>query len=98
MLEEIKMFEIIYMKADYEPWWAFEGWEQHIVEKATFDREEEALYFLNKMLEDFRIKFPQEKEKEGKYWAFWSVKEQCFCESCDDDLQIFHGVIWNVLK
>ncbi|MET0960338.1 MAG: DUF1033 family protein, partial [Psychrobacillus psychrotolerans] len=32
MLEAMFMFEVIYMKADYEPWWLFEGWEQHIVE------------------------------------------------------------------
>ena len=24
------MFEVIYMKADYEPWWMFEGWEEMI--------------------------------------------------------------------
>ncbi len=34
------MFKIIYMKADYEPWWQFEGWEEHIVSTETFDTEE----------------------------------------------------------
>ena len=24
------MYEVIYMKADYEPWWMFEGWEEMI--------------------------------------------------------------------
>lgn len=89
------MVEIIYMKADYEPWWKFDGWEKHIIEKVSFQEEEEALIYLNKLLEKFRREFPFEKEKEMKYWAFWSVKEQCFCDSCDEDLQIYHGVIWN---
>ena len=24
------MYEVIYMKADYEPWWMFEEWEEMI--------------------------------------------------------------------
>lgn len=91
------MFEVIYMKADYEPWWQFEGWEQHIVEKRTFQLESEAKSFLNIKLAELREKFPKEKEKHDRYWAFWSEKEVCFCESCDDDLQVYHGLIWNVL-
>lgn len=89
------MFEIIYMKADYEPWWTFEGWEEHIVEKVLFEQENEARDYLNQKLEEFRSNFPLEKEKDDKYWAFWSIKEQCFCDSCDEDLQIYHGIIWN---
>ncbi|MER2172539.1 MAG: DUF1033 family protein [Psychrobacillus psychrodurans] len=90
------MYEVIYMKADYEPWWAFEGWEEFIEEKVTFDQEEEARLFLETKLREFRDKFPKEEMRNDKYWAFWSVKEQCYCESCEDDLQIFHGIIFNV--
>ena len=43
-------------------------------------------------LAEFREKFPKEKGKDDKYWAFWSEKEQCFCESCDDDLQIISWI------
>ncbi|MFB5086855.1 DUF1033 family protein [Psychrobacillus sp. PGGUH221] len=92
------MIEIIYMKADYEPWYEFDGWEEHIVELVSFKEENEALEFLNKKLEEFRRNFPFEKVKRDKYWAFWSVKEQCFCDSCDEDLQIYHGIIWNDLR
>lgn len=92
------MIEIIYMKADYEPWYEFEGWEEHIVEQVSFKEENDALEYLNKKLEEFRRNFPFEKEKGDKYWAFWSVKEQCFCDSCDEDLQIYHGIIWNDLR
>ncbi|TQR20671.1 DUF1033 family protein [Psychrobacillus vulpis] len=91
------MYEIIYMKADYEPWWAFEGWEDNIQEKYMFVQEKEGIEHLNKILGEFREKFPLEKMKEDKYWVFWSDKEQCFCDSCDEDLQIYHGIIWNVI-
>jgi hypothetical protein len=92
------MFEIIYMKADFEPWWAFEGWEEHIIKKSTFNNQQEALVYLNELLTEFREKFPKEKGKDEIYWAFWSEKEQCFCDSCDDDLQLYHGIIWNELE
>lgn len=95
MLEAMSMFEVIYMKADYEPWWLFEGWEQHIVEKHTFETQADAQSYLNEKQVELRGKFPKEKVKDEKYWAFWSEKEVCFCESCDDDLQIYHGLIWN---
>lgn len=91
----MSMFEVIYMKADYEPWWLFEGWEQRIVEKHTFETQTDAQSYLNEKLVELRGKFPKEKVKDEKYWAFWSEKEVCFCESCDDDLQIYHGLIWN---
>ncbi|WP_285841637.1 DUF1033 family protein [Psychrobacillus sp. MER TA 171] len=90
------MYEVIYMKADYEPWWAFEGWEEFIMEKAEFEHEDQARSFLEKKLTELRGKFPKEEMRNNKYWAFWSVKEQCYCESCEDDLQIFHGIIFNI--
>ncbi len=98
MLEAMQMFEVIYMKADYEPWWLFEGWEKQIVEKHVFENETEAQLFLKAKLVELRDRFPKEKGKHNKYWAFWSEKEVCFCESCDDDLQIYHGLIWNDLR
>lgn len=94
------MYEIIYMKADYEPWWNFDGWEEFILERKAFEDEGDALDYLSSVLRDLRSKFPfeKEKEKDHKYWAFWNVKDQCYCENCDEDLQIFHGVIWRKSK
>lgn len=88
------MLQVIYMKADYEPWYKFDGWEEHIVEKLTFEKEDEAKDYLNHKLADFRGLYAFEKCKEEKYWAFWNVQEQCFCDSCDEDLQIYHGLMW----
>ena len=92
------MYEVIYMKADYEPWWAFEGWEDHVLERVSFEKEEDARLYLDNRLIEFRRKFPKEESREDRFWAFWSVKEQCYCESCEDDLQIFHGIIWKTIE
>ena len=94
------MYEVIYMKADYEPWWQFEGWEEHIIERTAFENEAEAKDYLNSLLKNLRSKFPfeKEKQKEQSYWAFWNLKDQCYCDDCDEELQIYHGVIWNICK
>ena len=88
------MNEIIYMKAEYEPWWMFSGWEKTIVEKQVFPSEDEARIYLEEVLNRFREIYPNEARQKGACWAFWTEEEQEFCEACDDDLQTFHGVIW----
>jgi len=86
--------EIIYMKAAYEPWWMFSGWEETIVEKRMFSTKTETIIYLESLLTKFRETYPHEAQQKGAFWAFWSEEEQEFCEACDDDLQTYHGVIW----
>lgn len=88
------MNEIIYMRAGYEPWWMFSGWEDTIVKKKMFENAEEAKVYLDSLLKEFRLKYPNEGSQKGAFWAFWTEDEQEFCEACDDDLQTYHGILW----
>jgi len=88
------VYEVIYMKADYEPWWLFEGWEESVISRESFEAEEEAKQSLARILTDFRAKYNNEATKSGAFWAFWSEDEKEYCIPCDDILQIFHGVIF----
>jgi len=87
------MFEIIYMKADFEPWWMFEGWEKTIVTRQSFLIEEEARNYLNMKITEFRATHSNERIKNECFFAFWSDDEKHFCEACDEDSQIYHGLI-----
>ncbi len=87
------MYTIIYMKADYEPWWKFEGWEAFIQTNETFETKEQFELALQTKLQHFRLIYDNEVTKEGGFWAFWSADESVFCEACDDDVQIYHGII-----
>ncbi len=87
------MIEVIYMKAEYEPWWMFEGWEKTILTRQTFDHLDEAKDYLETLVKDFRIQYEHEHSKKEGYYAFWTDREREFCEACDDDLQIYHGLI-----
>lgn len=89
-----KLFEVIYMKADYEPWWMFEGWEETILSRDSFIDAEEALAFCEMLLAKLREQYPFEVMKKDCFYAFWSECEKDFCESCDEDLQLYHGIIF----
>lgn len=92
------MYKIIYMKADYEPWWQFDGWEEKIIEEKIFDNKEEAKQFLEEILNKFGKKYMHHGYKKERFWAFWSDDEVQFCEACDDDIQTYHGIIWEEMK
>ena len=87
------MYKIIYMKADYEPWWLFEGWEEHIISIEEFDNEQQFYDALNETLQNFRQTYANEQCKNDRFYAFWSEEECEYCEACDDDSQIYHGII-----
>lgn len=87
------MFKLIYMKADYEPWWQFEGWEAFVEEELLFETEQALDEALHEKLRDFRSKYEHEQQKEARFFAFWSEDECEYCEACDDESQIFHGLI-----
>lgn len=80
------------MKADFEPWWMFEGWEEEVLSRQSFQTQLDAEYHLNELLLKFRKKYENEQQKKQCFYAFWSEEEQHFCEACDDALQIYHGL------
>ncbi|KGR88738.1 hypothetical protein CD30_18070 [Ureibacillus massiliensis 4400831 = CIP 108448 = CCUG 49529] len=87
------MYKIIYMKADYEPWWQFDGWEENIVTTDVYETEDDFREAIEKKLTTFHSKYPNMETKDEIYYAFWSDEEREYCEACDDDIQIYHGLI-----
>ena len=92
------VYQITYMKADYEPWWMFEGWETNIVTTSEFESEEEFKEKLQETLLSFRQKYEHETTKDEKYYVFWTDVEREYCEACEDDIQIYHGIIIDKLR
>ncbi|MEE1130628.1 MAG: DUF1033 family protein [Caryophanon sp.] len=87
------MYEIIVMEADYEPWWQFDGWEDYVIKKFQFDTEFELEAHLQMLLRMYRQKYPNEECRNEIFYAFWDENEQFFCDACDDDAQLYHGII-----
>ncbi|WP_432355688.1 DUF1033 family protein [Sporosarcina sp. A2] len=86
------MYEVIYMKADYEPWWMFEDWEEMVRKRQSFEDLDEAIEFAHVIIEKMRISFSHEKTRKDTFMAFWNPGERTYCDGCDDDLQLYHGV------
>ena len=86
-------YEIIYMKADFEPWWQFDGWEEYIVERWQFDCKKAFDNALQNKLTEMRQKFPNERFNKQYFYAFWDENELEYCEGCDEDAQVYHGII-----
>lgn len=87
------MFSIILMEADFEPWWQFDDIEEKYTEIKSFNDftiyEEEAMQIIEK----FESLYDRHEQREGKYFAFWNEGDVTFCESCDEDLQNYYGII-----
>ena len=84
------MFEVIYMKADYEPWWMFEGLGRNdSYHDAHFDDVTLAHEYCEGLLAELRGKHKNEAMKKDCFFAFWSDNENDSVKVCDEDLQCF---------
>ncbi len=87
------MFEVVYMKADFEPWWMFEEWRDYSVSSRTFTNESETETYIVEVLEKMQPHFEHYEVRKGCFHAFWSTSEKYYCEGCEGDQQLFHGII-----
>ncbi|RBP08127.1 DUF1033 family protein [Rossellomorea aquimaris] len=86
-------WRVMTTKSDAEPWWFFEGWKKDIVQEWTFNNRDEA---TERFLEEMRRlskSYRKSKSKRLHSIAFWNPGEEFFCEACDDDLQVYYGLI-----
>ncbi len=88
------MHEIVYIRADFEPWWMFEGWEEKVVSRQEFRSSEDARIYLEDLMEKFAQQFAEHEQRGMAFTSYWNEEEMEYCEKCEEDLQIFHGLIW----
>ncbi|MFI8687346.1 DUF1033 family protein [Rossellomorea sp. NPDC077527] len=88
-----KTWRVMTTKSDAEPWWFFEGWELDILKDWTLYSRQEAVALFLKEMKRLSDNFPKSRTKKFNSIAFWNPDEVDFCEACDDDLQVFYGLI-----
>lgn len=81
------------MKADFEPWWMFEEWETMVKSRRSFSTVNEAQEYFYKIKGELEKSHAHSAQKNDCFFAFWSDQEQFFCEGCDENLQLYHGII-----
>ncbi|WP_163652864.1 DUF1033 family protein [Listeria sp. PSOL-1] len=86
-------WQVIQTKGEYEPWWFFENWQETIEADYAFQMKEEAFQKYNELTNILIKTYPKHRLKKEVLFAAWNEEEVEYCESCDDDIQVFHGII-----
>ncbi|AND80340.1 DUF1033 family protein [Streptococcus pantholopis] len=96
------MYQVVKMQAEFEPWWFFEDWQKNITESADFIQFDEALVCFKEEWQRLYQKLPCYQSRQTLLAAFWSSKEQYWCEECADYLQNYHSLLlledWEIVS
>lgn len=87
------MYQIYMTKGEYEPWWFFEDWEDLIIIEESYQEWEKAEARFHELSAELSRRYPYHKTKKKYLSAYWNEEEVYFCDSCDDDVQIYHGIM-----
>ncbi|AID01345.1 DUF1033 family protein [Staphylococcus xylosus] len=87
------MWTVAKIRADYEGWWLFSDWTDHIVEQYDFETYDEMLNFYKSLILKSKNSFDNYLVGKHNIHAFYNNCELGFCEDCDEDLQIFYSFI-----
>lgn len=87
------MYQVITMLGENEPWWFFDDWQEDIQSIEEFAEFSTALARFEHHFLKSHSSYPEIKTKENYLVAFWHPEEVRFCEDCDEDLQLYHGIL-----
>lgn len=87
------MYQVMLTECEYEPWWFFDDWEEHVMQVTEFPTFEEAVQEFYRESQELSNKYPFHKTKQTYLAAYWSEEEVHFCDNCDDDIQLYHGLL-----
>lgn len=86
-------WEVIVMKGESEPWWFFPEWRNAIIEMYTYSDSRAAIQKYRSLFYQLREEFDYVKVRKTSLAAFWNEEDVSYCEYCDDDLQLFYGLM-----
>lgn len=88
-----RMYQVIRTYGEDEPWWFFDNWREMIVEENQYPSFNQALASFEKQYQQLCEAYSNRKEKPPFLIAFWNEGEVEFCEDCEDDLQLYAGLL-----
>ena len=87
------MYEVVIVKADYEGWWLFDGWQDDIINRHQFNDTAQMLSGYNAIIEQMKNNYSSYIQGKYDLYTFFNACEIEFCEECDEDVQIFYTPI-----
>src|SRR5699024_11852439 len=84
------MYEVVIVKADYEGWWLFEGWQDDIVERFPAKNQADLIKLYQKIVLEMKEKYTSYQE--GKYHliAFFNASGLEYCEDGGAVMRLFY--------
>ncbi|WP_059350976.1 DUF1033 family protein [Bacillus coahuilensis] len=89
----MEVYTVYELKGDYEPWWLFEDWQTQIQKEHQFLSLDEALAFYLQLASKMAGEFDHKKTKQWNAIAFWNSDDIEYCEACEDDILLYHGIM-----
>ncbi|MDR0200405.1 MAG: DUF1033 family protein [Streptococcaceae bacterium] len=87
------MYQVVEMTGFNEPWWFADGWRDDIVSLDSFAELSQALTIYEIRFQEALVKFDNHATHAKVLSAFWNPGEIAWCEPCEDNLQIYHGLL-----
>ncbi|PTK88617.1 hypothetical protein BUZ05_13065, partial [Staphylococcus gallinarum] len=82
------MWTVAKIRADYEGWWLFSDWTDHIIEQHDFNTYEEMMTCYKSLLNKSKIDYDNYLVGKHNIHAFYNNCELGFRKDCDEALQI----------
>ena len=89
---ERKMYQVVEMKGDLEPWWFLEGWQEDIISTKEFENFYDALKYYKKLWFAMEETLPSYISRSSVMTAFWDQEDKHWCEECDEYLQGYQSI------
>ena len=89
---ERKMYQVVEMKGDMEPWWFLEGWQEDIISTKEFENFYDALKYYKKLWFAMEETLPSYISRSSVMTAFWDQEDKHWCEECDEYLQVYQSI------
>ncbi|MBM7717380.1 DUF1033 family protein [Siminovitchia sp. FSL H7-0308] len=89
----VQKWEVIIMKGENEPWWFFPDWKNDILATYVCSDKNSAFMKFGALYKLFVSRFDHVKIKNTSMVAFWKDGDYVYCDPCDEDLQIYYGLL-----
>ena len=86
-------YQVILMDGPNEPWWFFENWQDDIIWEQSFATLQDARKCYREKYQELAMKYSNIREKNLYQVAFWDNSELYYCDDCDDETQLYHGLL-----
>lgn len=89
----LTMWEVTKIRTDYEGWWLFDDWMEHIIETYYFETYSSFMNTYEQLIKEAKSTYDNCVVGKHNMYTFYNNCDMNYCEHCDEDLQLFDSFI-----